>query len=263
MGQYYFPVNIDKREYIHPHKFGDGLKLMEFGSSGSGTMLGLAILLASGNGRGGGDLDRQTVDKGENAFGEEGSFDPLPHERVEHAWKYKDPGAGVKQTYRTIVPKIVGRWAGDRIVIAGDYADKGTFVTQAMLEGKTRGDFDLDDHPQLPVDQKDVNLNDVADKLFTDISFDVIWALLDDLSIRQDCEEATKSSSLCKVMRDCLKLKQSDPTKYPLMIHEMQSEDGKAFLERSIREYQPPKGRKKCKRRSSTSSRRSSSLAHR
>jgi len=56
MGQYYKVVNLDKKEVLHPHKFGDGLKLLEFGASGSGTMLGLAILLAVGNNRGGGDL---------------------------------------------------------------------------------------------------------------------------------------------------------------------------------------------------------------
>ena len=29
-GQYYLPVNLDKGEYLDPHKLGDGLKLMEF-----------------------------------------------------------------------------------------------------------------------------------------------------------------------------------------------------------------------------------------
>jgi hypothetical protein len=56
MGQYYLIVNLDKKEIIDPHKFGDGAKLLEFGNSSSGTMCGLAILLADGNNRGGGDL---------------------------------------------------------------------------------------------------------------------------------------------------------------------------------------------------------------
>src|ERR1700687_4252781 len=77
MGQYYCVVNLNKRQYLNPHKFGDGMKLLEFGSSGEGTMCGLAILLASGNNRGGGDL------------------------HSDHP--------------------IIGSWAGDRIVIAGDY----------------------------------------------------------------------------------------------------------------------------------------------
>jgi hypothetical protein len=56
MGQYYKVANLDKKQYLHPHKFDDGLKLMEFGYSSGGTMAALAILLAVGNGRGGGDL---------------------------------------------------------------------------------------------------------------------------------------------------------------------------------------------------------------
>ena len=88
MGQYYYIVNCDKKQYLHPHKFGDGLKLLEFGCSSDGTMTGLAVLLADGNGRGGGDL---------------------------HS---KNP--------------IIGSWAGDRIVIAGDYADPGKFIPKGM-----------------------------------------------------------------------------------------------------------------------------------
>ncbi len=45
MGQYFKVVNLDKKEVLHPHKLGDGLKLMEFGGGG-GTMLALAVLLA-------------------------------------------------------------------------------------------------------------------------------------------------------------------------------------------------------------------------
>lgn len=56
MGQYYKLVNLDKKEYMKPHDFGHGAKLCEFTSAGSGMMAGLAILLSSGNGRGGGDL---------------------------------------------------------------------------------------------------------------------------------------------------------------------------------------------------------------
>jgi hypothetical protein len=70
---------MDKHEYLHPHEFGDGLKLMEFGSSGQGTMMALAVLLATSNGRGGGDF------RGHDHHG------------------------------------FVGRWAGDRITIIGDY----------------------------------------------------------------------------------------------------------------------------------------------
>ena len=29
MGQYHYTVNLDKKEYLVPHKLGDGLKLLE------------------------------------------------------------------------------------------------------------------------------------------------------------------------------------------------------------------------------------------
>ena len=86
MGQYYKIVNIKKKQYITPYTFGDGAKLMEFSMSANGVLAGLAILLADGNGRGGGDLHSEN--------------------------------------------DIIGSWAGDNIVIAGDYADAGKFVKE-------------------------------------------------------------------------------------------------------------------------------------
>ena len=56
MGQYYIAVNIDKREFLHPHRCGDGMKLLELVSNSLGTMACLGILLAEGNGGGGGDI---------------------------------------------------------------------------------------------------------------------------------------------------------------------------------------------------------------
>jgi len=91
MGQYYIIANLDKRQFINPHSFGDGAKLMEFGASGSGIMCGLAILLSDGNDRGGGDLH-------------------VPENAPEE------------------LKSLVGSWAGDRIVVSGDYADKGVFT---------------------------------------------------------------------------------------------------------------------------------------
>jgi hypothetical protein len=85
MGQYHKIVNLDKKEFLNPFAFDDGLKLLEFGSSGEGTMKALAVLLSNSPNRGGGDLRSDDTE-----------------------W--------------------YGRWAADRIVIAGDYAeypDKG------------------------------------------------------------------------------------------------------------------------------------------
>lgn len=88
MGQYYKIVNLDKREYLHPHKLSSGLKLMELANSFPATAL--PVLLSAGSGRGGGD------------FGDESPT------------------------------SVAGRWAGDRVVVIGDYADKGRFVPDGM-----------------------------------------------------------------------------------------------------------------------------------
>jgi hypothetical protein len=84
MGQYYLIVNLDKRQFLHPHRCGDGLHLLDIAPSGTGTLTALAILLADGNGR---------------CFGDVRSPNP-----------------------------VIGSWAGDRIVIAGEYADDGKFT---------------------------------------------------------------------------------------------------------------------------------------
>lgn len=43
MGQAFIVVNLDKKQYLHPHEFGDGYKLIEL----SDVLSGLAILLAN------------------------------------------------------------------------------------------------------------------------------------------------------------------------------------------------------------------------
>ena len=113
MGQYYKIVNIKKKQYISPHTFGDGSKLMEFSMSANGVLAGLSILLADGNGRGGGDLHSEN--------------------------------------------DIVGSWAGDNIVVAGDYAEAGKFVKEP-----------------------EQNLYEVASSEGEDISVKVLDALFDD-----------------------------------------------------------------------------------
>lgn len=77
MGQYWKPVNLDKCEYIDPHKLGSGLKLREQFGTHPGTGVALLMLLAAmPEARGGGD--------------------PQPN-------------------------SIIGRWAGDRVALVGDY----------------------------------------------------------------------------------------------------------------------------------------------
>ena len=98
MGQYHLIANLDKREYLYPHEFGDGFKLMEFGQSAGGPLTGLAVLLAATNGRGGGDF-----------------------------W---DPGVDVyDQAWSP-----TGRWVGDRIAIIGDYFENGDVPDLTVLD---------------------------------------------------------------------------------------------------------------------------------
>ena len=49
MGQYFLAVNCDKREFIHAHAFGDGLKFYEMCGSSDGVLAGLAHLLCQTN----------------------------------------------------------------------------------------------------------------------------------------------------------------------------------------------------------------------
>lgn len=133
MGQYYMIVNVDKGQYLDPHKFGDGLKLMEFGNSACGTLTGLTVLLADGNNRGGGDLRTDDL--------------------------------------------IVGSWAGDCIVVAGDYADGGKFlpsVPKSELQEIANKCFSKG--YQKP---EEVNLYHYAQEKFEDISDKVIKAIRD------------------------------------------------------------------------------------
>lgn len=102
MGQYHKTVNLDKREYLDPHKLGDGLKLLEQMNSHGGTMAALHLLLSVSNGRGGGDLSFQAIDEN-------------------YEWYTPDS----KKAVAELAEKYVGRWAGDRIAVVGDYAEDG------------------------------------------------------------------------------------------------------------------------------------------
>ena len=101
MGQYHYIVNLDKREFINPHKLGVGLKACEQLTSPAGTAQALFVLLLCSNGRGGGDL------------AETRGFDE----------------------------RIIGRWAGDRIAVVGDYAED--YDIKAPLHDPVSAIYDL------------------------------------------------------------------------------------------------------------------------
>ena len=156
MGQYYKIVNIKKKQYITPHTFGDGSKLMEFSMSANGVLAGLAILLADGNGRGGGDLHSEN--------------------------------------------DIVGSWAGDNIVVAGDYADAGKFVKEP-----------------------DQTLYELAGSEGEDISIKVLDALFDDQYFFSEFRKNRAGWSNNSEVDDLIKRKLKDKGLSETKKHKIQS----------------------------------------
>ena len=147
MGQYHIVVNLDRHEYLHPHHLGDGLKLLEFGDGGR-TMTALAALLAIDNGRGSGDL--HAVVPG------------IPIEDWERGYTKTSDGwaRGGDELFRarSIYARHIGSWAGQRIVIAGDYGDR--YLLEPM------------------------NLYQFAKSNFRDISFELVELLCSDPYLR-------------------------------------------------------------------------------
>ena len=91
MGQYWKCVNLDKREFINSYKLGSGLKLWEQLANHPGTGAALITLCAAmPESRGGGDLSLYSDD----------------------------------ENYDAIAARTIGRWAGDRIALVGDYAER-------------------------------------------------------------------------------------------------------------------------------------------
>ncbi len=115
MGQYWLPVNLDKHEYVMPHKLGTGLKLWEQLANSPGTGAALIVLTAAmPEQRGGGDFD---LDR--NWHGPERTMDKYP----------ADP-APMPEDYHAVAARTIGRWAGDRIAIVGDYAEDGDLAPE-------------------------------------------------------------------------------------------------------------------------------------
>ena len=155
MGQYYMVVNIDKKEYLHPHRFDDGLKLMEFGQSAGGTLTGLAILLADGNGGGGGDIYSE------------------------------DP--------------IIGSWAGDRIVIAGDYAEPRNFLTEEEIIEYQKKYREEEGEDRQRYIEDNTNLYSVCNTFYKDISREVVRVLVEAKEFSEERIEGIKR--MCEYMK--------------------------------------------------------------
>ena len=185
MGQYYKVVNITKKEYLSPFTFGDGMKLMEFASAGCGTLAGLAVLLSSGNGRGGGDLRSED--------------------------------------------RIIGSWAGDKIVIAGDYGDEKKYVTKKDCEG-------LKDDDGKALEHSKVNLYHIVSEKYKDVSIETIKALMDDDFIKNEIKNQVKQG-YNKIGADILKVHDTKMKNYPTILEELKTEEVKEYVTDKIKHY--------------------------
>jgi len=139
MGQYWIPANLDKREFINPHKLGCGLKLCEMLGTSPGVGTALIVLTAAmPTRRGGGDLH-------------------LPA-----------PGA-----YGKIAKRTIGRWAGDRIAIVGDYAEAGDLAREHQAEKIHRRCQSLSNYSKEELEEMDADEPSWREWLFKDITDDV------------------------------------------------------------------------------------------
>ena len=190
MGQYHVVVNLTKREFIHPHKLGSGLKLWEQIANGAngGTGAALLVLLAASNGRGGGDLDVE-----DNWHGPERVF---PRDNAQ-------PGP-MPETYSEIAKRTVGRWAGDQIAVVGDYAKDGDLPPEfeaediytlanshesaealaAEYDGFARKAEAEKDAPERATNYRRIAAKIRKEGLFTDISDDVLAVLVHELDLK-------------------------------------------------------------------------------
>jgi hypothetical protein len=150
MGQYWHPVNLDKREFINPHRLGTGLKLWEQIANHPSTGAALIILCAAmPEPRGGGDFDLDA-----NWHGPERTFP-----------EHNASPAPMPDEYPAIAQRTIGRWAGDRIALIGDYAQDGD------LPLATRRDGDV------PASQIYNLCDEIGESTWRDVSDDVAAVL--------------------------------------------------------------------------------------
>ena len=125
MGQYFIIVNVDKKERLNPHSFGDGLKFLEFGSSGSGTMLGLAVLLRASCESGGGDMQEYADDLVGSWLGDRiaiiGDYDSEKRFGVENLYRV------AHEEYKDISPDVI------RLIASDDYEKRSMLVRNYYL----------------------------------------------------------------------------------------------------------------------------------
>ena len=115
MAQYFLLVNLDKKEYVDPLKLGGGLTLWEWCTGDQARII--SWLLAKG------PQDGTYLPFASKEFAE--AMDRYIHGKDDSALKIVGEIASTRigeGKYKT-----VGRWAGDRIVLVGDYDDSGLY----------------------------------------------------------------------------------------------------------------------------------------
>jgi hypothetical protein len=105
MGQYFKAVNLDKKEYVCPWCLSGGAKLWEWSANTQGSIF--TLLLRKSSEGGGGDFHGYHNGHGEGT--------PVKH-----------PDA------------IAGRWAGDRVILIGDYDESGLWFQLASYRNISR-----------------------------------------------------------------------------------------------------------------------------
>jgi hypothetical protein len=122
MGQYFAAVNTDKKEFVCPWCIGGVAKLWEWAANPWGAIF--CLLLRKSDGTGGGDFDSGTTIDLDLAE------DPKTLARAVAAGIARE-GLPVRDER----DPIASRWAGDRVVLLGDY--DSSKLWKELYENKT------------------------------------------------------------------------------------------------------------------------------
>jgi hypothetical protein len=112
MGQYFKAVNLDKCEFVCPWCINGGAEFLEWCGNDYGRIWNL--LLRQSSETGGGDIGTQPLVVNLDSFDAE-NFE----KQIQDALKYAMSCEG--ERIRLPEDSMVGRWAGDRVTLVGDY----------------------------------------------------------------------------------------------------------------------------------------------
>jgi hypothetical protein len=125
MGQYFKAVNLDRKEVVCPWCMGGGAKLWEWAANPQGAVF--TLLLRKSDRSGGGDYFGYPT---QNIELDRASPEGL-HRSMLEAFRTV---AGIEGKPVSVPPdSIVGRWAGERVVLVGDYDSSGVFGESEKL----------------------------------------------------------------------------------------------------------------------------------